>query len=324
MKDNNFYKNLISTTNMFILINNRQKALPYHHAIINGFKVDKLSLFDTFAMSNLRNNDKIKVQSFAKMMFLKRSTATEILNRLEKLGIIERIQNKSDRRSSFVGLTAEVKKRYDAISTEFYLSYDKRLEKAFKKLELKQIYLSLEEINHLYEKIRIINNIETFSHIEIHTNNEYFDRYWNGLSQLSNYHNYILRNVPYEQPPLFKKANFSFFHIDALLYLEAAGEAISLSCLSKKLSIKTYQATRIVNKLVETNFARRVKRNDNSKTVYVELTEIGEKTLIANNEAYINYLMNILNKALSDDELDKMLEIYNFLINIFENKYIYE
>ncbi|MCL2862247.1 MAG: hypothetical protein FWE22_07555 [Firmicutes bacterium] len=310
MKNKEFFEKLYESAEKFSDTYNEHRK-PFFKKMVASFGIKELTLFDISAMNILFQLGKQQFYKLAGFFPFKLPNMVRLLNKLESLYLTERFSENDNKRAIYVRLTPMAYDKIKIATKEFLVWYEDTLLKTYSKDELKIIANAVSFIIDMHEKIKILAKRNP-SPLSAH------EEFWQNTSYYRFYNNYFYANAPYEKPQLLKKARLSYAQMYVFDKFIKGGIPLSLSSFAEYNLLMPCQTTRLVNKLEAVNFVKRFKKSDDHRTVYIEPTETGKEVLSLAWNSYLSWLSSSLGSVLSDEQLDCMLNHYNFLIEMFK------
>jgi len=96
--------------NLEVISTLKQIMASLKHKIRCQYKDDNLTGPQGMLMGILAHHGEMKISDLSEKLHLSNSTVSGIIDRLENLGLVERIRSKEDRRVVYVNITPEYKK----------------------------------------------------------------------------------------------------------------------------------------------------------------------------------------------------------------------
>lgn len=117
----------------------------------NYFDQPELTLPQMLVLTALSEEGAMPISRLARYIGSANSTVSGIVDRLEKVGLVERVRSEEDRRVIYVGLTAKYRaKRKEDVSVSAYLG--KRLD-SLSAQELSDIRAAMEKLDEVLEQM---------------------------------------------------------------------------------------------------------------------------------------------------------------------------
>lgn len=94
--------------------------------LLKKFHVTEFNSAQGTILHILWNKPEMPIKEISAESGLAKTSLTTMLNRMEERGLIEKIENKNDKRSTIIRLTSKAKKlekKYDEISNEMFYHY---------------------------------------------------------------------------------------------------------------------------------------------------------------------------------------------------------
>ena len=116
--------------NLEVISTLKQIMASLKHKIRCQYKDDNLTGPQGMLMGILAHHGEMKVSDLSEKLHLSNSTVSGIIDRLENLGLVERIRSKEDRRVVYVNITPEYKKVAEQRFKEIEQSVAERMSNA--------------------------------------------------------------------------------------------------------------------------------------------------------------------------------------------------
>lgn len=126
----------------------KQIMTTLKHKIRCQYRDDNLTGPQGMLLGMLARHGEMKISELSEKLNLSNSTVSGILDRLEKLGLIERIRSKEDRRVVYVNITPEYRK-----------VAEQRFKEIEKGIEVKMSNASPEELDKVLEGLNILKKL---------------------------------------------------------------------------------------------------------------------------------------------------------------------